>query len=465
MGIMLFVILINVFLFFALGRWAYLHYAFLVFMYAGFSALYDGYILYLFPNLDLVYWDMLNPIINQPNGLLYCIFFLNVRKWAPGLYKPAMLLFVYYCSFIIWYRYLPVHTIFSVTQAHALLGILAMAALGIATGRNGNRLGYYFALAYFVFFAIASIEVIYLQTGRPAHIFDLSYVSISIFFEVFLLLLLLSKRFQWEKEEMEAAKAEAQQRLLEETRKNERIVREQNLLLEMKVQERTEQLQQANQDLNRSLQDIEREKEKSEALLLNILPAEVAEELKEKGSADAHLYENVTVLFSDFVNFTGISERLGPKELVQRLDFYFKQFDEIIGRHGLEKIKTIGDAYLAVCGLPSPHADHARRVAEAAMDIIRFIESEGGDFKIRIGIHSGPVVAGIVGVKKFAYDIWGDTVNIAARMEQHSETGRINVSEDTHAILAGQYRFSFRGRIRPKNSHEIDMYFLEGRNP
>jgi class 3 adenylate cyclase len=425
--------------------------------------LYDGYILYLFPNLDLVNWDMLNPIVNQPNGLLYCIFFLNVRRWAPGLYKPAMVLFLYFLSYIFWYRFLPVHTIFSLTQAHALLGILAMAGLGIVTGRNGNRLGYYFALAYFVFFSIASIEVIYLQTGKPAHIFDLSYVSIAIFFEVFLLLVLLSKRFQWEKEEMEAAKAEAQQRLLEQTLENERIVREQNLVLEKRVQERTEQLQQANQDLNRSLQEIESEKEKSEALLLNILPAEVADELKEKGSADAHLYEDVTVLFSDFVNFTGISERLGPKELVHRLDFYFKKFDEIIGRHGLEKIKTIGDAYLAVCGLPSPHEDHARRVAEAAMDIIRFIEEEGGDFKIRIGIHSGPVVAGIVGVKKFAYDIWGDTVNIAARMEQHSETGRINVSEDTHALLADQYNFSFRGRITPKNSREIEMYFLDGR--
>jgi class 3 adenylate cyclase len=463
MGIMLFVILNNLFLFVSMGRMAYLHYSLLVFLYASFSALYEGYILYLFPHLDLVFWDVLNPIINQPNGLLFTILFLNVKRWLPGLYKPAMALFIYFCSFIIWHRFLSLPTVFALTQAHALIGILVMATLGILCGRKGNRLGRYFALAYFVFFLVASIEVVYLQTGKPSHIFDLSFVSIAIFLEVFFLLLLLSKRFQWEKRDMELARAEAQRQLLLQTQENERITRQQNVILEQRVLERTGQLQKANEDLNQSLHIIEKEKEKSEALLLNILPAKVAEELKEHGSADAHLFEQVTVLFSDFVSFTTISEKMGPKELVQKLDFFFKHFDEIIGRHGLEKIKTIGDAYLAVCGLPAPHEDHAQRGANASLDIIKFIELEGGEFKIRIGLHSGPVVAGIVGAKKFAYDIWGDTVNIAARMEQHSQTGRINVTGETKTLLQDKYRFTSRGKIVAKNKGEIEMYFLDGK--
>ena len=463
MGIMLFVILNNLFLYLSLGRLAYLHYSLLVFLYASFSALYEGYILYLFPKLDLVFWDTLNPILNQPNGLLFTILFLDVKRWTPNLHKPALALFLYFCSFIVWHQLLSLPAIFAVTQIHALIGILAMATLGIFAGRKGNQLGYYFALAYFIFFLVASIEVVYLQTGRPAHLFDLSYVSIAIFLEVFFLLLLLSKRFQWEKRDMALAKAEAQRQLLEQTMENERMTRQQNITLEQKVNERTGQLRKANEELNQSLQIIEKEKAKSDALLLNILPAEVAEELKERGSADAHLFEHVTVMFSDFVNFTTISEKLGPRELVHKLDFFFKHFDEIIGNHGLEKIKTIGDAYLAVCGLPTQHEDHAQRVADAALDIIRFIEAEGGDFKIRIGLHSGPVVAGIVGVKKFAYDIWGDTVNIAARMEHHSETGKINITGETRALLDRKYRLTSRGKIVAKNKGEIEMYFLDGK--
>jgi len=210
---------------------------------------------------------------------------------------------------------------------------------------------------------------------------------------------------------------------------------------------------------------IQVEKQKSDDLLRNILPGEVAAELKEKGEALARQYDTVTVLFTDFVDFTRISEHLSPQQLVGELHGCFKAFDEIIERHGLEKIKTIGDAYMAVSGLPVPDAQHARKAALAALDILQYIRrrraANPDSFQIRIGLHSGPVVAGIVGVKKFAYDIWGDTVNTAARMETGSEPGKINISGATYDLLKTAFGCAYRGKLAAKNKGEIDMYFLE----
>ncbi|MBS1538271.1 MAG: tetratricopeptide repeat protein [Bacteroidetes bacterium] len=212
--------------------------------------------------------------------------------------------------------------------------------------------------------------------------------------------------------------------------------------------------------------NVEREKERSENLLLNILPSEVAEELKEKGSADAKQYDNVTVLFTDFKSFTNVSEQLSPQELVDELHSCFKAFDEIITKYNIEKIKTIGDAYLAVCGLPLADEKHAENVVNAALEIRAFMVNRSKEmgaktFEIRIGINSGSVVAGIVGVKKFAYDIWGDTVNTAARMEQNSEARKINISETTYALVKNKFTCEFRGEIDAKNKGKLKMYFVE----
>jgi class 3 adenylate cyclase/tetratricopeptide (TPR) repeat protein len=212
--------------------------------------------------------------------------------------------------------------------------------------------------------------------------------------------------------------------------------------------------------------NVEIEKDRSDALLLNILPAEVAEELKTKGTADAKHFDNVTVLFTDFKSFTTISEALTPQELVGELHACFKAFDEICGKYNIEKIKTIGDAYLAVCGLPIADENHAENVVNAALEIREFMKQRRENlgaktFEIRIGINSGSVVAGIVGVKKFAYDIWGDTVNTAARMEQNSEAGKINISETTHALVKEKFRCEYRGEIDAKNKGKLAMYFVE----
>jgi len=211
---------------------------------------------------------------------------------------------------------------------------------------------------------------------------------------------------------------------------------------------------------------LKEERDKSEALLLNILPAEIAEELKLNGVCEARQFQNVTVMLTDFVDFTIAAERMGAKKTVAELHACFTAFDEIMVRHDIEKIKTVGDAYLAVCGLPQPIEKHAQSAVLAAIDILDFMNKRkqqlgSQTFEIRIGIHSGPVVAGIVGVKKYAYDIWGDTVNTAARLEQNSEKGKINISRSTYELVKERFSCTYRGELPAKNKGNVAMYFVD----
>ncbi|HWI93439.1 MAG TPA: adenylate/guanylate cyclase domain-containing protein [Flavisolibacter sp.] len=211
---------------------------------------------------------------------------------------------------------------------------------------------------------------------------------------------------------------------------------------------------------------IAREKKRSENLLLNILPAETAKELKEKGKVEAVKFDQVTVLFTDFVEFSKSAEHIAPEQLVKSIDYYFKSFDEITMRYGLEKIKTIGDSYMCACGLPTANPTHARNVIQAAKEMRDVVMNELSakddlnHFNVRIGIHTGPVVAGIVGIKKWQYDIWGDTVNIASRMESKSEPGKINLSETTYQEIKDEFPCEYRGEIEVKNRGLLKMYFL-----
>jgi adenylate cyclase len=209
------------------------------------------------------------------------------------------------------------------------------------------------------------------------------------------------------------------------------------------------------------------EKKRSDDLLLNILPSDVAGELKNTGSTPAKYFDNVTVLFTDFVNFTAAGEKMSPDELIGELHNCFKVFDDITGRHNIEKIKTIGDAYLAVAGLPAPDTSHAQHAVAAAIEINQYMverkqQLKDKTFEVRIGIHSGSVVAGIVGVKKFAYDIWGDTVNTASRMEENSLPGKINISQTTYELVKNNFGCVYRGEIDAKNKGRLKMYFVEG---
>lgn len=211
---------------------------------------------------------------------------------------------------------------------------------------------------------------------------------------------------------------------------------------------------------------IQKEKKRSETLLLNILPSETAKELKLNGKVNAVKSNFVTVMFTDFVDFSKQSELIEPEKLVKGIDFYFKGFDEIITKHGLEKIKTIGDSYMCASGIPTPNKDHALNMVLAAKEMIELVEkvknlnNELPHFEMRIGIHSGPVIAGIVGIKKWQYDIWGNTVNIASRMESASKPGKINISETTYQEIKDHFPCEFRGEIQVKNGGSFKMYFL-----
>lgn len=303
-------------------------------------------------------------------------------------------------------------------------------------------------------------------------------------------------------EEKEAAERKAQQRAREVDQLSEEVAKEQliaqeaeneKIAAELKAKEQENYLfaaagtagillllalllysrfaakRRAARSLEEKNRMIEEERQRSDELLLNILPAPIAEELKVKGKAQAKQYEETTVLFSDFKNFTSIAEQLSPEELVEELDKCFKGFDFIISQYeDLEKIKTIGDAYMCASGL-SDRKGLPNNMVKAALEMQAFLDEQKQErirlgkpfFEARIGIHTGPVVAGVVGVKKFAYDIWGDTVNTAARVEANCEPGKVNISETTYGLIKYAFQCTHRGKVEAKNKGLIDMYYVE----
>ncbi len=212
-----------------------------------------------------------------------------------------------------------------------------------------------------------------------------------------------------------------------------------------------------------------KEKKRSEELLLNILPQETIDELKNKGKTIAKDFDEVTVMFADFKNFTSISENFTAQELVALINLYYSAFDDIISKNRVEKIKTIGDCYMCAGGLPVESKTNAEDTIKAAVEIKDFMSNENKKrqllglpfFDIRIGCHTGPIVAGIVGIKKYAYDIWGDTVNIASRIESNGEAGKVNISGTSYNLVKNKFKCQYRGKIPVKNKGEIEMYFVE----
>ncbi len=254
---------------------------------------------------------------------------------------------------------------------------------------------------------------------------------------------------------------------LDQEKEKQTIIENINQELEVQVENRKNEIEIQKSEIKIQNEKLEVERLKSEALLLNILPEEIALELKEKGKTQSKFFDSVTILFTDFKDFTKLTEKVSSTELIEELNYCFKEFDRIISKYGIEKIKTIGDAYMAVSGLPVKDEKHAIKMVYAALEIRDFMEeykqkriTEGKEyFEMRIGINSGEVVAGIVGIKKFAYDVWGTAVNIASEMEVNGHVGKVNISEYTYQLV----HKNFSTELRPEKleDSQLNMYFAE----
>jgi len=271
---------------------------------------------------------------------------------------------------------------------------------------------------------------------------------------IFGILLSMGLGFRLQQLRTEVAGRQIAEARLQSTHEREKraLVEEHSRGLETKVRERTSELTVAQ--------------EKSDALLANILPQAIIEELKSTGATEPRRHEEASILFTDFSGFTQAVASMPPKRLVQELDEIFRAFDELAVAHGLEKIKTIGDAYMAAGGLPVAAADHAVRCVRAALALTKFIEirnqTSAMKWGLRVGVHSGAVVAGVVGKQKYAYDVWGDTVNIASRLESASEVNRVNISAYTYELVREHFVCEYRGKLAAKGKGDIDMYYVLG---
>ncbi len=285
----------------------------------------------------------------------------------------------------------------------------------------------------------------------------------------FLLLITIFILFFFYKNRQKNLKLQAQNKQIQE--QNDQLEEQKN-----EISKQRDDLIELNEEINLQKEEIaaqrdaiEIEQRKSDELLLNILPRETALELKEKGIATPKSYEMVSVLFTDFKGFTNIASLLRPEDVVKELDYCFQSFDEIIARHGLEKIKTIGDAYMCAGGIPVANQSNPHDAVRAGLEIQDFMNRLREEkiargeptWEIRLGINSGPIVAGVIGKIKFAYDIWGDTVNVASRMESSGEVGKVNISGFTYELVKDHFECVYRGKIPAKNKGDVDMYFVQ----
>jgi class 3 adenylate cyclase len=242
-----------------------------------------------------------------------------------------------------------------------------------------------------------------------------------------------------------------------------------NYLSDQKIQKQNFILTEQKQEIERKNEQLAQEQEKTERLLLNILPKEVAEELKETGSTEVRYFEKASILFADVKGFSALAKIVSPQELIKELNFCFTKFDEIIEKYSLERIKTIGDCYMAAGGVPSPNRSNALDIVMAALEIQNWMENErkerekkGGTYwQVRLGIHTGDLVSGVIGISRFAYDVWGNTVNLAARLETGGEVGRVHISESTFQDIQGFFDFEAREPIEAKNIGWVNTYFVQ----
>lgn len=452
MGIMLFAFIYNLFIYLSVRERFYLYYLLYIIASVGFYLGLEGFGFQFF-------WANspgFNPLIPILVGLTNCIITIFAFRFLR-IHKDQKVLF--YCGWInvainILIAILNLVGKYEIalplSQMFSLLGCIYFIIIGIVSLKRGVSTAKYFLLAWFTFLVMVILFILALNNIVPSNFFTTHGIFIGHMTEVVLLSFALADRINVLKKENE----NKQKEIIIQLKENQLLQTKVNRELEQKVTERTA--------------EVVAQKERSDELLLNILPAEIAEELKSKGSADAKMIDLVTILFTDIKGFTAISENLSPQELVTELNHCFSAFDLIMQKNGIEKIKTIGDSYMAAGGLPTANKTHAKDVILATIEIQKFmfdyklakIAAGKPYFEIRIGIHTGSVVAGIVGLKKFAYDIWGDTVNTASRMESSGEIGKINISQSTYELVKDDFHCESRGKISAKGKGEMEMYFV-----
>jgi class 3 adenylate cyclase len=475
-GFMILIIVYNLFLYFSLKDVSHLYYIFYVICNGLMIAQLKGHSAELWGDTFHFLWKFSPAIIAVASysAFVFTHHILETKKNAPKLHKFMLYFFPPVYILIIILSIADHNLIASLlNQVVGMIALVTMSLTAIVVYRKGVLFARFYIAACCSYFAGIVIYVMKAFTILPFTTFTNNAIEVGSSVQLLMFAFTLADKVNLFKKEKRKAELE----LVVSLQENERLITEQSRILEVKVDERTRELQQTLGALEVSRKELEKqnvivsaEKARSDKLLLNILPEEVADELKNKGSAEAKHFDAVTVMFTDFKNFTAISEKLSPTQLVGEVHRVFTVFDQIITNHNLEKIKTIGDAYMCAGGIPVSNTTHAVDVVNCALDLQKWIEENKrikqmkGElfFEIRIGIHTGPVVAGIVGSKKFAYDIWGDTVNVASRMETGGETGRVNISQSTYELVRARFKCIPRGKIQVKNKGEVEMYFVEG---
>ena len=454
-GFMILILLYNFFLYFSTKEKIYLYYVAYVFSITWFmSTVYQYIFEFVWPNYPaLNKYAVISTALTILTATFFTRAFLDTKERAPVLHKFSNVFIL--LGLVIILLLITPYKIHALVLAQGTVFIMAVFFLitGIVTLKNGYLPAKFYLLAW-GFLIFGFIGAILETINFLPVVYYFNYMQLGSAIEVTLLSFALADRINLYKKEREIAHAEA----VKAAEDKADFIQKQNLILEEKVKERT-------RELSSSLALIEEEKKKSDMLLLNILPFETAVELKETGKATPKYYNSVSVLFTDFAGFSKIAESLDASELVGELDEIFRGFDEIVKRHGLEKIKTIGDAYMAAGGI-SGQDFHPINSVKAALEMQEFLNKKfqiimGEKWQMRCGIHTGPVTAGVVGKDKFAYDIWGSTVNLAARMESNSIPGKVNVSEATYQLVKDVFYCIPRGKIEAKNLGKVNMYFVD----
>lgn len=408
-------------------------------------------------------WGLINIPLSNLTGamvLLFCTGFFNVKDRYPLYHKISRILLgllIMSTAPVVVGGKIAVVTM-QIAFFLSLLVIVYVFTVAIKSLLSGYPSSGFYILAQSVFLISGVTQLLALSGVLPLNQFTLYSAPAGSTIELVLFSFVLGNRINVLKKENDLKQKEIIQQLKEKEEFQERL----NLQLEQKVTERTA-------ELARQKEQLEDEKIRAEKLLLNILPKEIARELHETGHARARHYHHASVLFCDFAGFSDYAKMLSPREVVEDLDFYFRAFDDIIEKTGLEKIKTIGDEYMAVGGLPVANETNARDAIYTGLAMQEFVESvkrerqaAGEPFlELRLGIHTGEVVAGVVGKHKFAYDVWGNTVNIASRMETAGVVGEVNVSFSTYRLTKDYFSFKPRGRIQMKNIGEMSMFIVD----